>query len=141
MMGTGGSWLIWSSAVIIGVRALWDTTIATRVSIDTSIAIDMTVSNDMFLSDISIRLKKAIDWRRPGHGAISALAKETGLNRATLSAAYTGRNHPNAEILSVVCNLWPEYTLWLMTGQVSPEAGQTSPELEQLEELQKSVGK
>lgn len=93
----------------------------------------------MYLSDISSRLKKAIDWRRPGHGAISALAKETGINRATLSAAYTGRNAPNAEILSTLCNLWPEYALWIMTGKTIPEAGQTSPDLEQLEELKRTV--
>lgn len=100
----------------------------------------MQIANDMFLSEISERLKKAIDKKAPQHGAISELARQTGINRATLSAAYTGRNPPNAEILAVFCNLWPEYALWLMTGKVAPEAGQTSPDLEQLQELQKAVG-
>jgi hypothetical protein len=113
---------------------------ATQVAIDTSIANAMEISNEKLLRDIGNRLKKAIDWKHPNHGAISTIANETGINRATLSAIYTGRNLPNNETIAVITNRWKEYALWIMTGKTIPEAGQTSPELEQLEELRKRVG-
>lgn len=77
----------------------------------------------------------------PRRGAFAELERLTDIGAKAWSHVYHGRTSPDAKHLEKLCLLFPEYTLWLMTGQVSPEAGQTSPELEQLEELQKSVGK
>ncbi len=87
------------------------------------------------------RLIKIVDHRMPRHGAFSELEARTGISARAWAHVYNQRTKAGSEHLEKLCELFPEYTLWLMTGQVSPEAGQTSPELEQLEELQKSIGK
>ena len=99
----------------------------------------MYVANEKKLLEIANRLKLAIDWKNPAHGAISLIANDTGINRATLSAMYTGRNLPNAETIAALCNYWPQYEYWIISGKTIPEAGQTSPDLEQLEELKKRI--
>jgi transcriptional regulator with XRE-family HTH domain len=100
----------------------------------------MDVASEKKLLEIAKRLRKAIDGKKPTYGAISAIANETGINRATLSAMYTGRNLPNAEIIATLCDYWPQYGYWIISGKTIPEAGQTSPDLEQLEELKRRVG-
>jgi len=87
------------------------------------------------------RLIKIIDHRMPRHGAFSELEARTGISARAWAHVYNQRTKAGSDHLEKLCLLFPEYTLWLMTGQVSPEAGQTSPELEQLEALQKAVGK
>ena len=38
---------------------------------------------------------------------------------------------PKYDIVQKICKAFPQYTLWLMTDQVNPEAGQISPEIKQ----------
>lgn len=90
----------------------------------------------MFLSD---RFKKIIDLSYPRHGAFTQLEAATGISRATWSATYNGRNEPTGRTLEALCGQFPEYTLWLMTEQTNEAAGQTSPDIEQLRELEKKV--
>jgi len=71
----------------------------------------------------------------------SQLEEATGITKGAWSHIYNGRNKPNMDTLEQLCKLFPEYTLWLMTGRTAPpEAGQSSPDLEQLEELTRAVG-
>lgn len=47
----------------------------------------------------------------------------------------------STEELEVLQNLFPEYRLWLISGEIAPTAGQTSPEYDELaqaEQPQKS---
>lgn len=41
----------------------------------------------------------------------------------------TGRV-PRGDVLEAICKKWPKYSLWLMTGNEMPEAGQVSPKNE-----------
>ncbi|GFZ84087.1 transcriptional regulator [Pseudohongiella nitratireducens] len=60
-------------------------------------------------------------------------AVETGINMGTLRHYEAGRTVPGGkELLKITQNpTFTKYTLWLMTGQTAPEAGQISPEIEQ----------
>ncbi|QDF95455.1 hypothetical protein CJ010_02240 [Azoarcus sp. DD4] len=86
------------------------------------------------------RLIKIINARLPRHGAFALLEEKTGISARAWAHVWHGRTKPSADHLEQICLLYPEYTLWLMTGRTSPEAEQTSPDLEQLEELKKTVG-
>ena len=60
------------------------------------------------------------------------LAEMTGVSRSTISKLDSGvKKDMKAETLLKICNIpeFQKYTLWLMTGQVNPEAGQISPEI------------
>lgn len=96
-------------------------------------------SDDMSVSDIHLRLKKVIDRRFTQKRASAELAAVTNVSAAMWNHVYHGRTKPSAEHLEHICRLFPEYTLWIMTGKAAPEAGQTSPDIEQLEELKKAV--
>lgn len=90
----------------------------------------------MYLSD---RFNRVIDYRLPRHGAFTTLERLTGISSKTWSATYHGRNEPTGRTLEALCHQYPEYTMWLMTEQTNAAAGQSSPDLDQLVELQKSV--
>lgn len=90
----------------------------------------------MSLSD---RLAKLIDHCLPKRGAFTRLERDTEISAAAWNHVYHGRNKPTGEHLEHLCRLFPQYTLWLMTGQTNADAGQTSPEIEQLQQLQRSV--
>ncbi|QDF99759.1 hypothetical protein CJ010_14620 [Azoarcus sp. DD4] len=83
-------------------------------------------------------MKRIIDRQLPSK-ASAELAKKTDVSAAMWNHVYHGRVKPSAEHLEHLCRLYPRYTLWLMTGQTAPDAGQTSPDIEQLEELKKAV--
>jgi hypothetical protein len=86
------------------------------------------------------RFIKVINAKLPRKGAFTQLEQLTGINARSWGHAYNGRTQPGAEHLEQLCRLFPEYTRWLMTGQTRPEMGDTSPDLEQLEALKKSIG-
>jgi len=51
----------------------------------------------------------------------------------------SGRVRASTEELEDIARLWPEFSLWLTTGTTIAEAGQISPELDQVrEKLQKA---
>lgn len=88
---------------------------------------------------IADRFIKIINARLPKKGAFTQLEKETGISARTWGHAYNKRIQLTAEHVEHMCRIFPEYTFWLMTGKAAPEAGQTSPDIEQLEELKKAV--
>ncbi|TLN00491.1 DNA-binding protein [bacterium] len=65
----------------------------------------------------------------------------TGVKAASWKAVCEGRQRANEEHFEAIGAVWPEYSLWLLTGKARPEAGQTSPELEQLKALQQNLTK
>lgn len=61
-------------------------------------------------------------------------AVEVGMNMGTLQNYEYGRRATiRSNELEKICQhpRFQKYTLWLMTGQTLPEAGQISPEIEQ----------
>ncbi len=93
----------------------------------------------MLLSDMQNRLQKIIDYRLPSRGRFIGLAERSNTSAPAWNHIYHGRSKPTGEQLEAICKMFPEYTLWLMTGQTNEAAGQTSPEIEQLRELEKKV--
>ena len=61
-----------------------------------------------------------------------------GVKVATLTQTEMGRRTPSSDTPLAVCQAFPQYTLWLMTGQVAPEAGQISPDLKATQERLKT---
>jgi len=49
------------------------------------------------------------------------------VSTSTMTKIERLERKPNLEIIQKVCNAFPEYTLWLMTNQTTPETGQISP--------------
>ncbi len=69
------------------------------------------------------------------------LEEMTGINATSWRDVCLERKRATAEHLEAIGRLWPEYSLWLLTGRTQSESGQTSPELEQLKILQQSLTK
>ncbi|MBC54101.1 MAG: transcriptional regulator [Gammaproteobacteria bacterium] len=80
--------------------------------------------------DIGVKIKKMREAE-----ALSQFnfAVETGINMGTLRHYESGRSTPGGkELLKITQHpQFQKYTLWLMTDQTAPEAGQVSPEIEQ----------
>lgn len=88
-------------------------------------------------SELTRRMREIREVETSGRHEFSQLV---GINKKTLeSLEQTGRA-PKGELLEAVCNIWPKYTLWLMTGQVNEVAGQVSPEIEKARKTLKQTG-
>lgn len=57
-------------------------------------------------------------------------SERIGIAKKTLEGIEQTGRVPKGDLLEKVCQEWPKYTLWLMTGQTIPEAGQISPGME-----------
>ena len=60
-----------------------------------------------------------------------AFADKTGLKKQTVENIEREAQKVNGEQLKAIGNEWPEYKYWLAWGEVLPEAGQISPQLEE----------
>ncbi len=69
------------------------------------------------------------------------LEEMTGINATSWRDVCLERKRATAEHLEAIGRLWPEYSLWLLTGKIRPEAGQVSPAFEQLENLKSNLEK
>ncbi|WP_312243695.1 DNA-binding protein [Stutzerimonas nitrititolerans] len=56
------------------------------------------------------------------------LEELSGIDREKWYALRKGGRRINEDDIKVIVGLAPEYALWLVSGQIAPEAGQTSPE-------------
>lgn len=65
-----------------------------------------------------------------------ALEKKTGIKSTTWANVRLKKMRFNEEHLEAIVKLWPEYAFWLTTGKTIPEAGQISPELEEMRNQQ-----
>ncbi len=52
-----------------------------------------------------------------------------------------GLQQPTAEMLEAIGNKWPEYSVWLLTGNTNEAKGQISPILERIQQDLKRAGK
>lgn len=62
------------------------------------------------------------------------LEKATGIEDYKWVSIESGKQRTNDEHLEALGKLWPEFRLWLAYGDTMPEAGQTSPDIEEMRE-------
>lgn len=55
------------------------------------------------------------------------LEQFSGIDREKWYALRRGSRRVNEDDIKVIVELAPEYALWLVSGNIAPEAGQTSP--------------
>lgn len=92
-------------------------------------------------SAIRARVAAVVTAKTEPHRKFKHMEELTGVKAASWKAVCEGRQRANEEHFEAIGHCWPEYSLWLMVGKARPEMGQTSPEIEQLMILQKSLGK
>jgi hypothetical protein len=57
--------------------------------------------------------------------------KETGIDRYRWGNIRNGKARLSDAEIDAVVGLFPQYALWIASGQVAPECGQTSPEYDE----------
>lgn len=67
--------------------------------------------------------------------------KETGIGRYRWQNIKSGKARLTDAEIEAVMSVFPAYRWWLMTGEVMPEAGQTSPEYDEANKNLKQQGK
>lgn len=72
-----------------------------------------------------------MDHKKTGAAELGRL---TGIPKERWNSIRSRGVRASTEELDACIELWPEYAYWLTTGRTIPEAGQISPELEQLRE-------
>lgn len=50
-----------------------------------------------------------------------------GINKSTLIRIEQTGQPPKGDVLVRICQLWPDYTVWLMTGSIERKTEQTTP--------------
>lgn len=58
--------------------------------------------------------------------------KQTGIDRYRWQNIRNGRARLSEAEIEAVIKLFPNFALWLVTGNVAPEIGQTSPDFDEL---------
>lgn len=79
-------------------------------------------------------------WEWSGLSA-KVLEEKTGIDRSNWYSLKQGRRRANEDDISGMIQLYPQFALWLVTGQITPETGQTSPEYEDADKNLKEPGK
>lgn len=77
------------------------------------------------------------------HSGLSGkeLEKKTGIDRSNWYALKQGRRRANEDDITAMVKLYPAYALWISSGEVAPDAGQTSPDYDAANEhLNKPAG-
>lgn len=62
--------------------------------------------------------------------------KQTGIDRYRWGNIRSGKVRITDKEIEVVVKLFPEYALWLTTGNTALEIGQISPEMEEIRQTQ-----
>lgn len=57
--------------------------------------------------------------------------EETGIGRYRWQNIKGGRTSLGAEEIEAVVKIFPEYSLWLVSGVIAPEIGQKTPEYDE----------
>lgn len=55
------------------------------------------------------------------------LEEKTGIGKKRWSSVKAGAVEMRAAETQALCEIWPEYALWLASGNEAPEVGQISP--------------
>lgn len=59
------------------------------------------------------------------------LEELSGIDREKWYALRKGGRRVNEDDIRVIVEIAPEYALWLVSGKIAPESGQTSPEYDE----------
>jgi hypothetical protein len=81
------------------------------------------------MKTIRDRAIKALDFIMLKNPALEA---KTGIKANDWSALRNSRVRLNEDHIEGLKIVAPEFIYWIMTGETMPEAGQTSPELEEI---------
>lgn len=57
--------------------------------------------------------------------------KETGINRYRWGNIRNGKARLSDAEIEAVVKLFPQYALWLVSGEIAPKYGQTSPDYDE----------
>lgn len=68
------------------------------------------------------------------------LEQTTGIDRTIWNNVLNGRQRVNADHIEAVVKKWPEFAYWLTTGKVQPEAGNISPDIEEVRKTSAGAG-
>lgn len=81
------------------------------------------------MNNINSRLLYVIDSSLLSNPALEA---KTGIKKTTWANLRLQKIRANEEHIEAAIKLWPEYAYWIVTGKTMIEAGQISPEIEQI---------
>jgi len=59
------------------------------------------------------------------------LEKVSGIDRSKWYHLRSGKRRANEDDITAIVQLAPQYALWLTSGAIAPECGQTSPEYDE----------
>lgn len=62
------------------------------------------------------------------------IAAETGIKYSRWTTVRKTGGRARAEEVEALCSVFPEYALWIASGNTLPSAGQVSPEIEEMRE-------
>ena len=79
------------------------------------------------MSNIGDRVRSLLEIR----GMPNRLEDITGIDRDTWRNVRYAKQKVNEDHITAVCEAFPEYRLWVETGQTAPESGQVSPTAQQ----------
>ncbi|MBN3562509.1 hypothetical protein [Aliamphritea spongicola] len=68
------------------------------------------------------------------------LARKTDTKYGRWTTIRKTGGRARAEEVEILCKLYPQFQMWIATGETLPEAGQVSPELEQIVENYEETG-
>lgn len=57
--------------------------------------------------------------------------KQTGIDRYRWGNVRNGKARITDAEIEAIVELFPQYALWLVTGRIAPESGQTSPDYDE----------
>ena len=58
-------------------------------------------------------------------------SEKTGIEPKHLKNLYHKRQRINQDHITAICTAYPQYKYWLVFGEVQPDLGQISPDLEE----------
>jgi hypothetical protein len=59
--------------------------------------------------------------------------EQTGIDRYRWGNIRNGKARLTDAEIEAVCEVFPQYALWLVSGKTAPEIGQSSPELDEVQ--------
>lgn len=79
------------------------------------------------MESIDDRVRTLVD-----KAGIDELVKKTDVGSTRWrTVRYDKRTRISTKEIEVLVSMYPQYAFWLASGQISPEAGQTSPEYDE----------
>lgn len=81
----------------------------------------------MSTENLQNRLIELIKIATPEHRRFKQLEELTGIPADRWKNFWLGRQRPTVEMIEAVCQCWPEYAFWLVTGISDSEYGHCAP--------------